>query len=100
MSLENVISLLFSEEEDEDGGSAERVGYIRPEKMEGMEYEDYLRIIFGIVPEEIRLLRMMDLIQINMKYLYCGPFLLKDYYTGLEFSFRVNGRTYEFNEDY
>ena len=100
VSLENVISLLFSEEEDEDGGSAERVGYIRPEKMEGMEYEDYLRIIFGIVPEEIRLLRMMDLIQINMKYLYCGPFLLKDYYTGLEFSFRVNGRTYEFNEDY
>ena len=43
---------------------------------------------------------MMDIIQINMKYLYCGAFLLEDYYAGLGFSFRVNERVYEFNEDY
>lgn len=99
MSLENVLSMLFGDDESEEG-EAERKGYIRPEKMEGMGYEDYLRILFEIVPEEIRILRMMDIIQINMKYLYCGGFLLGDYYAGLDFTFRVNGRDYEFHEDY
>lgn len=96
VSLENVINMLFGEEEAED----ENTGYIRPKQMEGMKYEDYLRILVGIVPEETRILRMMDIIQINMKYLYCGGFLLEDYYTGLDFIFRVNGRNYEFHEDY
>lgn len=98
VSLENVISLLFNDKEEDDSG--EGLGYIEPEQIEGMDYEDYLRIFFGIVPEEIRLLRMMDIIQINMKYLYCGAFLLEDYHTGLDFSFGVNGRAYEFNEYY
>lgn len=96
VSLENVISVLF----DDESGDGESPGYIRPESMDGMEYEEYLRILLSAVPEETRILRMMDIIQINMKYLYCGSFLLKDYYTGLEFSFGVNGRTYEFKEDY
>ena len=101
VSLENVLSLLFSEnEETGDDTGGESIGYIKPNKMEGMDYEGYLRVLFGIVPEEIRLQRMMDIIQINMKYLYCGAFILEDYYTGLDFSFRVNGRAYEFNEDY
>lgn len=99
VSLENVLSILFNEEK-ETGESMESIGYIKPRQMEGMNYEGYLRILFGIVPEEIRILRMMDLIQINMKYLYCGPFLLQDYYTGLDFSFIVNGRAYEFHENY
>ena len=64
VSLENVINMLFGEEEDED----ENTGYIRPKEMEGMKYEGYLRILFGIVPEETRILRMMDIIQINMNY--------------------------------
>ena len=96
VSLENVISLLF----DYESSHGESPGYISPKSMEGMEYEEYLRILLGAVPEETRLLRMMDIIQINMKYLYCGAFLLKDYYTGLEFTFGINGRTYEFKEDY
>ena len=99
VSLENVLSLLFSEENTEGSGE-ERTGYIKPKKMEGMGYGDYLRILFGIVPEETRTLRMMDIIQINMKYLYCGGFLLEDYYTGLDFTLRVNGRKYEFHENY
>lgn len=97
VSLENVLSLLFGEGE---GEAEENISYIRPKQMEGTDYEGYLRILFGIVPEEIRILRMMDLIQINMKYLYCGAFLLEDYYTGLDFSLKVNGKAYEFHEDY
>ena len=42
----------------------------------------------------------MDLIQINMKYLYCDYFLLKDYYTGLKFTMNVNGVEHEFEETY
>lgn len=96
VSLENVLSSLFDDGENSD----EKMSYIRPQKMEGKVYEDYLRILFGSVPEETRILRMMDIIQINMKYLYCGAFLLEDYYSGLEFTLKVNGRTYEFEEDY
>ena len=99
VSLENVLSMLFGDE-DSEGSEDEIKGYIRPEQMEGMGYEDYLRILFGIVPEETRTLRMMDIIQINMKYLYYGGFLLEDYYTGLDFTLRVNGRKYEFHEKY
>ena len=101
VSLENVLALLFGEnKETEEKNQEEGIGYIKPKKMEGMDYEGYLRVLFEIVPEDIRIMRMMDIIQINMKYLYCGAFLLEDYYTGLDFSFRVNGRDYEFNEDY
>ena len=46
------------------------------------------------------MLRMMDLIQINLKYLYLDNFLLKDYYTGLKYEMNVNNKKYEFEEAY
>lgn len=75
-------------------------GLIRPSVEEGYEYEEYIRVLLNLIPEETRILRAMDLIQINMKYLYDGAFRLKDYYTGLRYTLDVNGREYEFNECY
>ncbi len=75
-------------------------GAVRPEVMEGYAYESYLRILLSLISEETRLLRAMDLIQINMKYLYSGTFRLKDYYAGLAFTLHVNGKDYEFEECY
>lgn len=75
-------------------------GLIRPSVEDGYEYEEYIRVLLNLIPEETRILRAMDLIQINMKYLYDGAFRLKDYYTGLRYTLEVNGREYEFNECY
>ena len=75
-------------------------GAVRPSCMEGYDYEAYLRVLLPLVSEETRLLRVMDLIQINMKYLYQGAFRLKDYYTGLQFVMKVNGKEHAFEECY
>ncbi|MCI6011578.1 MAG: DUF5702 domain-containing protein [Firmicutes bacterium] len=74
--------------------------YVNPPVTEGQNYVDYLRIMINAVPEKTRLLRIMDLIQINMKYLYCDCFLLEDYYAGVQFTLQVNGEKHEFTETY
>ncbi len=106
LSLENVLASEFSSEyygDDMTGQEHELSGgkdYVKPPDMSGIEYEDYLRILMGAMPENLKILRAMDLIQINMKYLCCDWFLLEDYYGGLNFSFEVNGKKHEFEEEY
>ena len=69
-------------------------------KISIADYEDYLRILMNTVPERIRILRAMDLIQINMKYLYCDYFRIQDYYVGLRYNFIVNNKEHLFEETY
>ncbi len=59
--------------------------YIKPKKMQGYEYEDYLRILLFLENRERKLLRCMDLIQLNMKGNYDQYFDLKEYYGGFQF---------------
>lgn len=66
----------------------------------GETYEDYLRFFTGILDEHVCLLRMMDLIQINMRYMYYDSFLLKEYNGGLSVSVEVNGETHEVSKKY
>ncbi len=96
LSLENAVGQARSEENTD--GETRR--YIQPESMKGAEYEDYLRILMNTVPERIRILRAMDLIQINMKYLYCDYFRIQDYYIGLRYNFIVNNKEHLFEETY
>ena len=110
VSLENVLALDFSGEEGEGGGadSAEGEasqkklldGFVKPRQMEGQCYEDYLKLFVAALPQKTRVLRMMDLIQINLKYLYHESFLLADYYIGLRYTLQINGKAYEFTETY
>ena len=58
---------------------------------QGQTYEDFLSLFTYAVDERVRLLRIMDLIQINMKYLYYRTFSLKEYSGGLRFLMKVNG---------
>lgn len=81
-------------------GESDSRRYIKPQVTEGADYGGYLRILLNAIPEKTRVLRAMDLIQINMKYLYCDYFRLEDYYTGLAFSMTVNGVKHEFEETY
>ena len=94
LSLENVFN--------QDGQEYEtrEIKYVLPKTIEGAKYTDYLKVMLCGVPEETKLLRIMDLIQINMKYTYCDYFLLKDYFCGVEYSIKVNGFNHEFEDSY
>lgn len=74
--------------------------YISPSRIEGKNYEEYLEILLASIPTSTKELRMMDLIQINMKFTYCDYFSFNDYYTGINYSLKVNGRTHEFETNY
>ncbi len=75
-------------------------GYIYTGIEEGMDYQDYLKMLICAVDERIRILRIMDLIQINMRYMYYGTFLLREYNGGLRFTITVNGEEYETEKIY
>ncbi len=87
LTLENVIS-------------SDIMSVVEPKSNKGYGYADYLKILMCGLPEETKLLRIMDLIQINMKFTYCDYFLLEDYNCGLSYSLNVNGKKYEFKDEY
>lgn len=100
IELDNVIKKEFEKDNRKLDADKEAPKYIKPERIEGLNYSEYLRTLLLTVSGELRILRIMDLIQINMKYTYCDYFLWEDYYTGLKFSIVVNGRKHEFVEEY
>ncbi len=75
-------------------------GYIDVGVDDGLDYDDYLRTLLLKTSDEKKLYRIMDLIQINMKYNYCDYFLMADYYVGLEYMLKLNGEDYAFKETY
>ena len=75
-------------------------GYSKPTKMSGYRYEDYLRILLYLENREKKLLRCMDLIQINMKGSYYRDFDLKEYYGGFYFEAVVQDRTFTYDQKY
>lgn len=98
--LDSVLKKEFGNGKRELDTDKEAPKYIKPDRIEGLDYSGYLRTLLLGVPDRQRILRIMDLIQINMKYTYCDYFLWEDYYTGLKFSIVVNGRKHEFTETY
>lgn len=67
---------------------------------EGEGYNDYLRFFTYVMDSRVRTLRIMDLIQINMRHLYYDSFLLREYNGGLQFVMRVNGVDHEMVKKY
>lgn len=98
LTIENVFDSKGNQLEQNEKGSDKN--YVSPQKVEGSVYSDYLKILLQGVPDNTKLLRILDLIQINMKYIYCDYFLVKDYYCGLSYTLKVNGNEYEFNDEY
>ena len=75
-------------------------GYIEPSNKSGLDYEDYLRMLLFFQNREMKLLRTMDLIQLNMRGRYHKDFLMKDYYGGFAFDAVVQDRRYHFVQEY
>jgi hypothetical protein len=73
---------------------------ILPRDRSGQTYEDYLRVLLFIMDRETKLLRVMDLIQIDMKANYDRDFLVREYYTGFRVSAEAGGETFDYTERY
>jgi hypothetical protein len=73
---------------------------VAPQDASGLDYEGYLRVLLLMLDRETKLLRMMDIIQINMKERYRGDFLLREYYTGFRFEAVVGGDKFSYEETY
>ena len=74
--------------------------YNNNEIMEGLDYEEYLFMYLSLMDRDSRLLRIMDLIQINMKLRYYNDFNWQEYNNGIEYKIIANGREYEIEMEY
>lgn len=61
----------------------------------GETYQDYLSLLACTMDGRLRILRILDLIQINMRRYYYEDFLLREYNGGVRFVLTVNGEPYE-----
>jgi hypothetical protein len=71
-----------------------------PRDKSGFSYGDYLRLFLFFTSRENKLLRSMDLIQINMKTGYREDFLLREHYVGLRYDLVMNGDRYRYRQTY
>ncbi len=61
-------------------------------KVDGLSYKEYLMIFLSLQDRETKLLRIMDLIQINLRYSYYDHFLLQEHFCGFYLETELNGR--------
>lgn len=98
--LEEEAKKQLEEKSEEIGGLAEGVDSALKEFTRGQTYEDYLLVMMLAVNDNVRLLRIMDIVQINMKLRYYRDFSLEEYYVGTEIAIEANGREYEVEDRY
>ena len=75
-------------------------GCIDTKSEKGLYYEDYLMIFLYFQDEEIKLMRIMDLIQINMKGSCDKDFLIRTLNCGFQMKAVINGREYAYETRY
>ena len=97
--LDDTSRELLEEKQDEISGLSGKVNTVTRFKY-GLNYDEYLLLMISALNDNVRLLRIMDLIQINMKYRYYADFNMMEYYTGVRFSIEANGKSHEFEDAY
>lgn len=88
------------DENSEEIHSLPGIGNAAEVLTEGLSYDDHLLLLILCVNKNTRLLRVMDIVQINMKYRYYRDFNLMEYYTGVRFALTADGRNYVFEDSY
>lgn len=86
---------LFDENLDQINETADSIGHGDGGITKGLNYEDYLMILMVPMNDNVRILRIMDIVQINMKYRYYRDFNMEEYYVGTDIAIETNGRTYD-----
>lgn len=90
---------LLKEKQDEVEGISNKFSNLTQFK-EGLNYDEYLMIMILTMNENTRLLRIMDLVQINMKYRYYADFNMMEYYIGTRFTIDEGLKSHEFEDAY
>jgi hypothetical protein len=85
---------------DTSGNAASYMSAVSPRDNNGFSYGDYLRLFLFFTSRENKLLRSMDLIQINMKIGYYEGFLIREHYVGLRYELVMNGDKYSYRQSY
>ncbi|MEG0291252.1 MAG: DUF5702 domain-containing protein [Anaerovoracaceae bacterium] len=75
-------------------------GFIDTKNKSGLNYKGYLKLLLHFVDSDTKLVRMMDLMQINLQGTKDKGFLIKAANTGFYFNLNVNGKNYEYEEKY
>ena len=101
LDLESVIKGgIHEHEEGDEPEIKDEVPCVDPGNEHGEKYEDYLKAMLFLMDEDVLLLRMMDVMQINMRYCHYADFRIREYNTGLKVVFDVNGGKYEMERTY
>ena len=90
---------LLEENQGELSGLSGKINTVT-QFSEGLNYDEYLMIMIASLNDNVRLLRIMDLVQINMKYRYYADFNMLEYYTGVRFTIEANGKSHEYEDAY
>lgn len=75
-------------------------GTVVPAVEEGYDYEQYLQILLFFQDENIKISRILDLIQINTRMIYDGRFLMSEHSVGISIDVKVNGTDYRYEKKY
>lgn len=75
-------------------------GTVMPAQEKGYDYESYLQILMFFQDENIKISRILDLIQINMRAEHDSEFLINEYSAGLSVEVKANGKTYKHEKKY
>ena len=67
---------------------------------EGLSYDEHLMVMILCMNRNTRLLRLMDIVQIDMKYRYYRDFNMMEYYTGVRYAITADGMNYVFEDSY
>jgi hypothetical protein len=74
--------------------------YVRPKIESDVHYQEYLDAFLLIQNRENQLLRMLDLIQINICCMTESHFLIQECFTGFSYDIVINGKSYHGTETY
>lgn len=75
-------------------------GCIDTGSKSGLDYDEYLMVFLHFQDEKTKLLRVMDLIQLNMKGTCDKDFLIRTCNTGFELQGELNGKEYSYDATY
>lgn len=75
-------------------------GPVMPAEEKGYDYDRYLRILMFFQDEDIKISRILDLIQINIRTCRDREFLIGEHVLGIDIEAVVNNRSYGYEKKY
>lgn len=75
-------------------------GTAMPAVEKGYDYSQYLQVLLFFKDENVKISRILDLIQINTRMSLDGDFLMNEHWMGLAIQVRINGVDYRYEKKY